>query len=71
MNKGRPRNFGALDHLSLTPPLKVPDVDFGKTGGTFGVVKKSPPTAIAKKRRKRLKKLLEENPAIAAEIDAE
>ena len=70
MARGRPRNFGLLDHLSLTPPLKVPDVDFGKTGGTFGVVKKSPPTA-SKKRRKRLKKLLEENPAIAAEIDAE
>ena len=68
MARGRPRNFGLLDQLSLSPPLKVPDVDFG---GTFGVVKKSPPTAIAKKRRKRLKKLLEENPAIAAEIDAE
>ena len=67
MNKGRPREFGLRDHLSLSPPLKVPDVDFG---GTFGVVKKSPPTA-SKKRRKRLKKLLEENPAIAAEIDAE
>jgi len=68
MARGRPRKFGLQDHLSLTPQLKVPDVDFG---GTFGVVKKSPPTAISKKRRKRLKKLLEENPAIAAEIDAE
>jgi hypothetical protein len=65
MTRGRPRNFGAQDHLSLSPPLKVPDVDFGKTGGTFGVVKKSPPTAIAKKRRKRLKKLEDENPELA------
>jgi hypothetical protein len=62
MTRGRPRNFGLLDQLSLSPPLKVPDVDFG---GTFGVVKKSPPTAIAKKRRKRLKKLEDENPGLA------
>jgi hypothetical protein len=62
MTRGRPRNFGAQDHLSLSPPLKVPDVDFG---GTFGVVKKPPPTAISKKRRKRLKKLEDENPELA------
>jgi hypothetical protein len=62
MTRGRPRNFGALDHLSLTPPLKVPDVDFG---GTFGVVKKSPPTALSKSQRKRLKKLEDENPGLA------
>jgi hypothetical protein len=53
------------DHLSLSPPLKAPDVDFGKTGGTFGVVKKSPPTALSKSQRKRLKKLEDENPGLA------
>ena len=62
MARGRPRNFGLLDQLSLSPPLKVPDVDFG---GTFGVVKKSPPTALSKSQRKRLKKLEDENPGLA------
>ena len=65
MARGRPRKFGLQDHLSLSPPLKVPDVDFGKTGGTFGVVKKSPPTALSKSQRKRLKKLEDENPGLA------
>jgi len=66
MARGRPRSPVRGEHLGLTKPLTVPDVDWG---GNFAAT--PAPLAISNDRLDLLKKLLDENPDIAAEIEME